>query len=299
VNLTLGTLEELKAHLLAEALRSGTDYDGAITAIGKGVAARFEQFCDRKFARVEDDTYECGADRSHVSLPRYPVEEISAIHLRETMADGWVDQGTVNDLLLNLSEAAGLAEFGSSLGSRTARIKLTYTGGYWIDESADGSVDNRSAVQKGSVALSAADESKAITFGVEFASAPVVSLSVVIPADGTIIPVSHTTPTTTGVTAILGFPVPATGYTLQWIAVGANESGSGGAMPAGATEVPHDLKLAWLQQCEFLWKLRDKLGLGIAGGGDGSQLVSLTLAGAKLIPDVEETLQRYKRFSLL
>ena len=71
------------------------------------------------------------------------------------------------------------------------------------------------------------------------------------------------------------------------------------AIPVGATARPADLYLAWLLQCEHVWKLRDKLGLSIAEqGGGGEQLLGLSLAGMNLIPDVKLVLDTYTRRSL-
>ena len=298
MNLVLGTLAELKAHVLAEALRSGTDYDGALTALGLGMAARFEQHCARKFARVEGDTYEAPADAPHVTLPRYPIEAVTALAIRETLKAGWVDQGDVDDVIENLSEEAGIVYFGAILAARPARLRVTFTGGYWIDESGDGTIDNRSAVQRGSVSLSADDESKAVTFGTTFATAPSVICSVVAPSGGTIIASVPSLITTSGFTAKLGFPIPATGYTLSWIAAGANEAATGGSLPSGATELPADLKLAWLLQCQLVWQSLDNLGTGIGS----SEMRAATVASLQkliLAPEVAETLRRYVRHVVL
>lgn len=298
MNLVLGTLAELKAHVLAEALRSGTDYDGALTALGLGVAARFEQQCARKFARVEGDTYECPADVAHVSLPRYPLEEITALALRETLKGGWVDQGDPEDIIENLGEQAGLVYFGTIVAPLPARLRLTYTGGYWIDESGDGTIDNRSAVQRGSVSLAADDESKAVTFGTAFATAPSVICSVVAPSGGTIISSVPSLITTSGFTARLGFPIPATGYTLSWIAAGANEAATGGSLPTGATELPADLHLAWLLQCQLAWQSVDNLGTGL-GSSEMRAATVASLQKLNLAPEVTETLRRYVRHVIL
>lgn len=298
MNLVLGTLEELKAHLLNEGLRSATDFDGTLTGLGLGIAARFEKTCGRKFARVEDDTFEFSGDRDHIGLPRYPVESIASVELRETLTTGWVDQGTVNELVAQLMAESGVVLLHGALGGWADRVRLTYTGGYWIDESADGSIDNRTSVQQGRVDLTEGDESKVITFGVEFVTAPKVMITLVPPEGGVIISVVPQAPiTVTGCTALLAAPVPGAGYALHWIAVSSNSAGSGGALPTGATELPADLKLAWLLQCEHVWRLRDKLGTSVAETAKTAADMA-GLASMQLLPEVEAILRHYRRYAL-
>jgi len=372
MDLGLGNLTQLKAHLLAEALRSGTTYDTTLAALGKGVAARFEGHCHRKFGRVVADTHECSAARDHVVLPRYPVESVSAISLRETLATGWVDQGTVSDLVENISEAAGLVTLSSPLSAlSSARLRVTYTGGYWYPTSAartilsgsasfsvgqstafitfasafdavpavgvtlqapdgspifdvtpqaitrtgftialaaaagsgysvawvaaDASDDaDASVLQSGSASLTLAAESKAITFGTAFTAAPIVFCQVVAPASGLVIACSPTLITTAGFTAPLGFPIPATGYTLNWFAFAVGATTAAPTLPSGATALPDDLTAAWLHQCALVWASLDVLGTGLsdekARTATRDNLGKLTLS-----PDVAETLRRYQR----
>lgn len=210
MNLTLGTLASLKTWLLPESERSGTDWDSAIAAIGKGVALGLQRRCNRQFARAVADTYECSADRAHVVLPRYPVEAVTKIEIRRSVSEGWVE---LTDVIVQQNLSAGFLLFGSDLGAYDERVRITYTGGYWLDQSG-----SEPTWQQGSAALAISDEEVAITFAEAFATAPVV-LPFVIPAPGgVLIQVVPQAITTTGFTAKLGFPVPASGYTLQWSA---------------------------------------------------------------------------------
>jgi hypothetical protein len=134
MNLILGTLTELKVHLLNEALRTPTTFDATIAAIGKGVAGRMEKYCTRKFWRTAGDTYETNADRAMISLPRYPVEAVTKLEIRDDLATGWVDQGSVNSIALNLNSAAGLLDLGSYIGASFSRLRVTYTGGFWFPD---------------------------------------------------------------------------------------------------------------------------------------------------------------------
>lgn len=68
--------------------------------------------------------------------------------------------------------------------------------------------------------------------------------------------------------------------------------------PAGATALPDDVRLAWLQQCAILWQAKDKLGVDIVKTGSSSQFVSGSLAGSDLSPIVRTMLQGYVRYQL-
>lgn len=129
MNAGFSTLKLLKEHLLPEALRTVTDYDTVLTALGLGVAAQFEQFCNRKFYRTAGDTVEFTAARLGYVVPRYPLEAVSAIAIKNTAATGYVTQDT--SLILNWNAASGLVNFGGTLGGESDLVKLTYTGGYW------------------------------------------------------------------------------------------------------------------------------------------------------------------------
>lgn len=211
MDLIFSNLSLLKTHLLTAALVSGTDYDVPIAALGKGVAELFQKRCNREFKRVATGTFDFSADRSHVVLPRYPVEAITKVELRDTLADGYVDQGAVNDFILQLSENSGLVLFNGIAGGCDARIRLTYTGGYHVN--------------------------------------------VLEPTD--------------------------TGYPT--------------ALPAGATALPNDLLFAWLFQCEYVWGLRDKLGISVAKEAGA---ISATVASVELLPLVDRTLRDYTRHTI-
>jgi hypothetical protein len=138
MDLGLGNLKTLKDWLLAESLRNTTDYDDQITIIGRAAAERFEVFCNRKFARVSGDTFECSADREHLVLPRYPLEVITTIEQKDTEEEGWVTL-TMADVVVTRSLSAGLIHLVGALGQHTSRLRITYTGGFWFDTTEDSS----------------------------------------------------------------------------------------------------------------------------------------------------------------
>ena len=377
MNLGLGHLTELKAHLLNEALRSETTFDGAIAALGKGVAARFDAECNRKFARVAGATAEFSCDRDYLPLPRYPIEAIGKIELRETLTAGWVDQGAVNDLVVQIMAEAGIVVLHAPLGGWRDRLRLTYTGGYWyptapatavqsgnvaIDSGgfaatilfssafagvpsvkcatispADGAIlaatpfDITSAgftvrlsaataaagysvdwvavyggedlaalvLQEATVALDIGDGQKEITFATPFAVAPIVVCNVVTPTGGYLVACAPSLVTTTGFRALLSWQIDATGYALSYIAVSptALAASEASTLPTGAIQLPDDLKLAWLLQCEHIWSLRDNLGVSVAASAKtGADMAGL--AAMQLVPEVENILHHYRRYSL-
>ncbi|HWD18144.1 MAG TPA: hypothetical protein VHB20_02605 [Verrucomicrobiae bacterium] len=138
MNIGLGNLTELKGQLLAASLRSDTNYDNVIAAIGQGVAAQFDHYCNRKLARLQNDTDQFRADRRHYYLPRYPVESISQCQRQDTLTQGWATLA-VTDLIQQWNLHIGYIAFGATQGDEFSQLLVTYTGGFWFDTSEDGS----------------------------------------------------------------------------------------------------------------------------------------------------------------
>lgn len=136
MNAGLSNLTNLKRELLLASDAAGTDYDASVTALGLGVASMFEAYCDRKFFRVVDDVFECSADRYSVVVPRYPIEAINSVEMRDSIASGWEEQPDMPD---NYLPEAGLVQFGAPPGVWPATLRITYTGGYWWDTTEDSS----------------------------------------------------------------------------------------------------------------------------------------------------------------
>ncbi len=131
MNLGLGNLASVKAYVLPGALSEETEFDARLATIAKGVTAALEKFCNRKLARAADDTFEFTGERAYVALPRFPIEEITALDQRFSIATGWETQGL--DLILNRDDSAGLLDFGAPLGSYQSHVRVTYTGGFFIE----------------------------------------------------------------------------------------------------------------------------------------------------------------------
>ena len=126
----LDTLSNLKAFCLPLSLQAKDGYDGLLTAIGAGVASRFESFCNRKFGRVSGDTYETNGDRQIIVLPRYPLESVAQVEFRYRHGDDWTVE---SDAIASVDEESGLVTLCYALGDYQSRIRITYTGGYWYD----------------------------------------------------------------------------------------------------------------------------------------------------------------------
>jgi hypothetical protein len=129
-------LTELKGQLLAASLRGDTNYDGVITGIGLGVAGQFDRHCNRQLQRVENEQDVFPGDRRHWYLSRYPVESISRCEKQDSVEDGWV---VLPELIQAQQLAQGYVMFIAVQGYYWSRLRITYTGGYWFDETEDGS----------------------------------------------------------------------------------------------------------------------------------------------------------------
>lgn len=126
MNAGFSNLTDLKAQLLAASLRSRTDWDVQLRALGLGVAGAIAGHCARQFAREVGDFYVTGGGRMSLILPRYPVEAVSLVETRDSVADDWEDAtAEVHDW----QPSSGLVQFRSAL-AQGGQIRVTYTGGY-------------------------------------------------------------------------------------------------------------------------------------------------------------------------
>jgi hypothetical protein len=132
MDIGLGNLTELKGQLLAASLRNDTNYDAVITAIGLGVAAQFDKYCNRKLARLVGDFDQFRADRRHYYLKRYPVEAIASAQRQDTLTDGWQTLA-VTDLIQQWNLEIGYISFIALQGYEFSQLMVTYTGGFWYD----------------------------------------------------------------------------------------------------------------------------------------------------------------------
>lgn len=125
----LATIDYLKSRLLPEAARGDMDYDAALSKLGLAIAGRMEGHCARKFDRLAGAVDEFSARNLSIVLKRYPFETITSLHLRDP--DGTL---TAVDPDYSHDAACGLVNFLSAPGSMHERLRITYTGGYWLDD---------------------------------------------------------------------------------------------------------------------------------------------------------------------
>jgi hypothetical protein len=135
MNAGLGSLTLLKSRLLPPQSAAQTDSDAAILRIGLGTVRWFERLCDRRFERTVDDTCVFRSDRTYVVVPRYPLESVAAVDQSLLGTGVW----TSSDLPYLLFPESGLVDFGQALGTSDTQLRVTYTGGWWFDESEDNS----------------------------------------------------------------------------------------------------------------------------------------------------------------
>lgn len=133
MHLGLGNLRELKTWLLNPDLVNKTNYDVAIAQLGRGISAQFEIQCSRKFPRLENNQLILlnHSNGTFTVLPRYPVEGTPTLEI-ETAPGKWE---SLPSAIKSINPSAGIVEFNTF----PARSRITWTGGYWIDDSEDAS----------------------------------------------------------------------------------------------------------------------------------------------------------------
>jgi hypothetical protein len=136
MNAGLTNLTTLKSWLLPQSMQAQTTWDEHIAMIGRGVLGAMEAHCGRKFGRVENwqQRFHGGVDR--VWLDRAPVETLPVVELRVAGSEEWLE---VDGVIEQCNEDTGLVLFTGTVGTDRDALRLTYTGGYWVDESEDGS----------------------------------------------------------------------------------------------------------------------------------------------------------------
>lgn len=122
-------LATLKARILPAGAVDLTEWDDALQALGKGVASAMNAACNRDLHRGEDVVFECTAATLIATVRRYPVEAIASVEIRDFA-------GSLSDFTggYQLAAAAGMLQFAGLPGDTTERLRITYTGGYWLDD---------------------------------------------------------------------------------------------------------------------------------------------------------------------
>lgn len=90
------------------------------------VSGRFELFCNRKFERTANDTFEFQADGTEIIPERLPIESVAGFDLKTDEAEGWVPQ-TVTDFVVRRK---GVISLRTQLGVEGDLARVTYTAGF-------------------------------------------------------------------------------------------------------------------------------------------------------------------------
>jgi hypothetical protein len=100
--------------------------DTFLTNLIKFASGRFDRECNRSFARVSGATEEFRGDESELRVGRYPIEAVTAFHLKSNETEGWVQQANVDYVIRDTC----IVSVSGALGSARQQLRLTYTGGY-------------------------------------------------------------------------------------------------------------------------------------------------------------------------
>jgi hypothetical protein len=123
------TTTYLKSRLLPSAAAGDSDWDEAVAALGKSVAAKFDRHCNRGFERIAGQVDIFGAAATAWVLSRYPVETVDTVRTRDTL-DAYA---TITPGNWWIDKPSGLLETMSDAGNRYEKLVVTYTGGFWLD----------------------------------------------------------------------------------------------------------------------------------------------------------------------
>lgn len=134
MNLVLANLATLKAWLLPETWQTETQKDDIIEALGLGVAGAIETFCNRKLGRETAEQTLHPANEAVLHLARYPLEAKPTVEVRRGSGTTFE---SVSDTVVQWRADIGQIVFNGEVGSREDVLRITATGGYWIDISED------------------------------------------------------------------------------------------------------------------------------------------------------------------
>lgn len=122
------TLAHLKTRLKIEEFDLADD--ATLTFLIQHCGERFDRECNRKFERAATAYHEFPGDRDSFIPLRFPIESISAWHLKSDETDGWVEQDTPTYLIHAPGEEKCLVSLAYPLGSSFDVARITYSGGY-------------------------------------------------------------------------------------------------------------------------------------------------------------------------
>lgn len=100
--------------------------DTLLTNFIKGISSRFDDECDRQFAREEGIWQEFQADETEVRVKRYPIEVIIGFDLKVNERLGWKPQSGVEHIIRNEC----VISLDSPIGTWKQQARVMYVGGY-------------------------------------------------------------------------------------------------------------------------------------------------------------------------
>jgi hypothetical protein len=120
----LTQLATLKARLAID--ESDVQSDSVLTNTLLALGRRFDNLCNRVFARTVGATYEFSADDLEIIPLLYPIESVTRFETKEDEASGWVEHTDVGYLI----RGTDIITLASPLGDWRQLARITYTGGY-------------------------------------------------------------------------------------------------------------------------------------------------------------------------
>lgn len=136
MNAGFSSLAELKAAVVAAALRTRTDFDAALVSLGLGAASMIEAHLNRSLAWSASATHDTSARLLVLSLPKYPLASVASVQIKGAPGDSF---STVSDLIQMIDLKSGLLHFMGCPGAETDTLRVTYAGGYFWDVTEDSS----------------------------------------------------------------------------------------------------------------------------------------------------------------
>jgi hypothetical protein len=124
----LTTLPTLKSRLSIPA--ADLTQDALLTAALKALTARFDNLTSRTLTRTENTTFEFSPTDTHLCPPAYPIDSVSAFHLKTSETTGWQQITPTPEFLISHSCIISLTTTLSALSPQPSVARVTYTGGY-------------------------------------------------------------------------------------------------------------------------------------------------------------------------
>ena len=112
-----------------------TTDDTLLTNLIKLASGRFERTCNRSLERLVSTTEEFSGDATEIALTRFPLESVTAFHLKSNETEGWVLQSSIDYLI----RRACIISLSVPLGTKYEQGRVTFTGGYVLPGTTPGS----------------------------------------------------------------------------------------------------------------------------------------------------------------